>query len=76
MTEASKDTQRTTAAAKMIVDGRDLHVDGAAILVTLEQLVAVVMLATQRDERSAALMFNEGLVPGVEARLALHAHRK
>lgn len=77
MGEAQKDTQRAIAAAKLIVDGRDVEADYSAILVTLEGLVALVLLATMgQDHRKAAAMLNEGLMPGVEERIAVSASRE
>ena len=77
MTEPQKDTQRALAAAKLIIDGRDPGADHGAILVTLEGLVSLVLLAVMgNDERKAAAMLNEGLVPGVEERIALAASRQ
>lgn len=76
MTEPQKDTQRALAAAKKIIDGRDLRKDAGAILTTLEGLVALVLLSTMQDERAAAAMLNEGLVQGVESRIALSASRQ
>jgi hypothetical protein len=77
MTEPQRDTQRAIAAAKLIFDGRDPRDDGSSILVTLEGLVSLVLLATQgNDPDKAAGMLNEGLVPGVENRLALAASRR
>lgn len=76
MTEPQKDTQRALAAAKLIIDGRHPDADSGAILVTLEGLVALVLLAVMKnDPRLAAGMLNEGLVPGVEGRIALAASR-
>lgn len=76
MTEPQKDTQRALAAAKLLIDGRDPSADHAAILVTLEGLVALVLLAVTRNNHPiAAAMLNEGLVPGVESRIALSASR-
>jgi hypothetical protein len=77
MTEPQKDTQRYLAAAKLIIDGRDPHADSSAILVTLEGLVSLVLLTVMHnDTRKAAAMLNEGLVPGVEERIALAASRR
>lgn len=77
MTEPQKDTQRALAAAKLIIDGRDPSADHGAILVTLEGLVSLVLLAVMgNDEKKAAAMLNEGLVPGVEERIALAASRR
>jgi hypothetical protein len=77
MTEPQKDTQRYLAAAKLIFDGRDPNADSSAILVTLEGLVSLVLLAVMgNDTHKAAAMLNEGLVPGVEERIALVASRR
>lgn len=77
MTEPQKDTQRAIAAAKLLIDGRDPRADMGAIMTTLEGLVSLMLLTVMdRDERKAAAMLNEGLVPGVEGRLALHTSRK
>ena len=77
MTEPQKDTQRAIAAAKLLFDGRDPRDDSSSILVTLEGLVSLVLLATMgNDPDKAAGMLNEGLVPGVENRLALAVSRR
>lgn len=77
MTEPQKDTQRAIAAAKAIIDGRDPIDDFSAIMVTLEGFVTLMLLTVMgQNERKAAAMLNEGLVPGVEGRLALHTSRK
>ena len=77
MTEPQQDTQRALEAAKLIIDGRDPSTHHGAILVTLEGLVAIVLLAvTRNDYNIAAAMLNEGLVQGVESRLALAASRR
>lgn len=76
MTEPQKDTQRALAAAKLIIDGRDASADLGAIMTTLEGLVALILLAVMgNDSRKAAGMLNEGLVQGVESRLALAASK-
>ena len=77
MTDPQKDTQRAIAAAKLIIDGRDPNADMGAIMTTLEGLVSLILLTVMKqNQRTAAAMLNEGLVPGVEGRLALHASRK
>lgn len=77
MTEPQKDTQRAIAAAKLLIDGRDPGADCNAILVTLEGLVSLMLLAVMGgDHGKAAGMLNEGLVPGVEERIALSASRR
>lgn len=76
MTEPQKDTQRALLAAKQVIDGRDISADSSAILVTLEGLVSLILLATMNnDAQKAAGMLNEGLVPGVESRIAFAASR-
>lgn len=76
MHEGQKDTQRALAAAKLILDGRDPDADMGAIMTTLEGVVTLMLLTVMgQDERKAAAMLNEGLVPGVEERLSLHASR-
>jgi hypothetical protein len=72
------DTQRALAAAKAIVDGRDpSSPDYSKILVTAEHAFAVVLLACMGgDPRKAAAMLNEGLIPGIEQRLAFYASKE
>jgi len=72
MNEAGKDTQRALAAAKAIYDGRDPVRDMSAILVTTEHAIATALLGLYRDPEMAAKMLNEGLLPGIEERLALY----
>ncbi len=70
------DTRRATAAAGVILDGRDPQADFAAILVTLEHTIAAMLLVLMRgDPRKAAALLNEGLTPGVEERLAYYFER-
>lgn len=71
MTDGQRDTRRILDAARAIFDGRSAEHDLGAILTTLEGVVSCVLLAVmQNDPRKAAGMLNEGLVPGVESRLA------
>lgn len=70
------DTSRALAAAKAIIDGRDPVKDMSSILVTAEHAIATVLLATHNgDPRMAARMLNEGLIPGIEQRLALYSSK-
>lgn len=72
--ENVKDTQRAFLAAKAILDGRDPVENRSAVLVTTEHAIAAVLLACMDgDPRKAALMLNEGLVQGIEQRLAYYA---
>lgn len=73
MSEAAKDTFRAKRAAAEIIDGRTVD---AQIMVTLEHTVATVLIALYRDPRKAAGMLNEGLVQGIEGRLALFASKQ
>lgn len=75
MTEPEKDTQRAIAAAKVLLDGR--LPSSSSVMVTLEGLVSLMLLAHMgNDARKAAAMLNEGLVPGVEERIALSSSRR
>jgi hypothetical protein len=76
MTEYALDIERARAAAKAIVDGRDLVHDQARILVTLDHVVTLLLIILMRDPRKAAAMLNEGLVPGIEERLTLYAAKE
>lgn len=76
MSESARDTQRAIKAARAIIDGRDPQKDMSSIMVTLEHLVAAVLLMTMKDPRKAAGMLNEGLLQGVEDRLARFAALK
>lgn len=76
MHEAQKDTQRALAAAKAIFDGRDPKADASAVLVTAEHAFAAVLLAIYTDPRMAASMLTEGLLPGIEQRLAFYASKE
>ena len=76
MSEAQNDTKRALAAARLIFDGRDPKSDFGAVLVTLEHAVATVLLTVMRDPAKAAALLNEGLVPGVEERLAFYSSKK
>ncbi len=77
MTENNgKDTSRALAATKAILDGRAPASEYSAILVTAEHAFAVVLLACMGGDASkAAGMLNEGLVQGIEERLALYASK-
>ena len=76
MTDPQKDTKRAIAAARLIIDGRYPSTSMGAILTTLEATVSLILLTVMdNDERLAAAMLNEGLVPAVEQRLALAASR-
>jgi hypothetical protein len=71
MSEAKRDTRRAAVAAAAIIDNRDAS-DAADIMVALEHTVAAVLLTIYQDHKIAAGMLNEGLVAGVEGRIALH----
>jgi capsid protein len=69
----NKDTKRTVAAARAIIDNR---VHAASVMVTLEHTVAAVLLTLYPDPHVAAGMLNEALVQGVEQRLAGYGAKK
>jgi hypothetical protein len=76
MTDPEKDTLRALSAAREVVDGRDFEADMPAILVTLDHVVATVLIAVMgNDARKAAEMLNEGLLPAVEERIAQYEAR-
>lgn len=71
-----KDTARANDAVKAIIDGRDPFTNPSEILVTAEHAFAVILLACMKgDARKAAGMLTEGLVPGIEQRLAYYASK-
>ena len=72
----NNDTDRTYQAVSAIIDGRDPVADRGAVMVTLEGVVASVLVAAMGSHDKAAAMLNEGLVEGVESRLALGAKRR
>jgi len=70
------ETQRYHAAAQKVLDGLDPQQDLGEIMVAMEGAVATVLLAVMgRDAEKAVAMLNEGLVPGVEERIAKWANR-
>lgn len=76
MSETFKDSLRALNAAKAIVDGRDPADDYGKILVTAEHAFATVLLACMGgDARKAVGMLNEGLIPGIEQRIAFYASK-
>ena len=76
MTAPSKDTARLLAAATAIIDDREPITDRAAIMVTLEGVVAATLICVMGgNHKAAAAMLNEGLLPDVESRIALGASR-
>lgn len=76
MSDSLLDAERARSAIKLLIDGRDIIHDQSGILVTLDHMVAVLLLILMRDPRKAAAMLNEGLVPGVEERLSLYAAKE
>jgi len=76
MNDPQKDTKRTLAAAKKILADRDPISDRGAVMVTLEGTVsAILLLVMGGDHKKAAGMLNEGLVEGVERRIAYAASK-
>lgn len=76
MHDAQKDTSRARAAAMEILDGRHPVEDFSKVLITLDQTVATLLIASAGgDDRKAVAMLHEGLLPHVEERIALYASR-
>ena len=76
MTPPEKDTQRVLKTVRALLDGRDPATDLGGVMLTLEGVVtATLLLVMERDRRKAAAMLNEGLVEGVERRLAYSASK-
>jgi len=76
MDRTCPESGRILDAGHRILDGRDPVADRGAVMVTLEGTVAAVLVAVMGDHEKAAAMLNEGLVEGVERRLALGAKRR
>ena len=77
MTEYRTDLDRYTAAARIVLDGRDPKSNLGPILVTLEGVICSILLVTMgSDAKRAAAMLHEGVSPRVDERLALYAIRK
>lgn len=70
-----KDTERALAAAKAIVDNRNIETDKNDIAVTLEHAISTILIAIYKDPRLATGILNEALVPGIEQRLAFYANK-
>lgn len=76
MANLSRDGRLALEIAMLLTDGRDPKNDMAAILVTLETVVATVLLAVMdRNPRAAVGMLHEGLVPRTEERIAQFSAR-
>lgn len=71
------DSERAFIALQAIFDGRDPKTHFPEILLTLDHVVtAALIVAMDQDHRKALLMLHEGLVPGVEERIAHGQARK
>lgn len=66
----SRDAIRAHVACKAMLDSRDPQRDFGAVMTTLEHTVATLLILACDDAKRAAGMLNEGLVPGIEQRLA------
>lgn len=76
MSDSDGENKRVFTAMKAIADGRDPRKDGVAVMVTLEGVVAALMLMSNGGSPDRAVaMLHEGLVPGIEDRIALAAIR-
>lgn len=70
----SEENARVIDAAAVIIGDRDCRDEMPAILASLEHVVATVLMVTMdSDRRKAVGMLNEGLVPGVEDRIARYS---
>jgi len=79
MSRTSRDTELARTAGMVLIDGRDANnkEDCASIMVTLDHLIATVILTVMdRDPKKALIMFTEGTVPHVEQRVALYASKQ
>ena len=71
------DTGRVRQAADAILDSRDPIAERGAIMGTLEGTVSAILLMVMGGHHAnAAAMLNEGLLQGVEGRLAHAANKK
>lgn len=71
MTPPERDTQRVIETVKALLDGRDPQADLGEVMITLEGVVtATLLMVMNQDRRKAIGMLNEGLIEGVERRLA------
>ena len=71
MTSIDKDAERIVLSVATLIGDRKPVQDCADIMVTLEQMVATVLLITMNNNpRHAARLLNEALVPRIEERLA------
>ncbi|EPX80499.1 hypothetical protein [Salipiger mucosus] len=76
MHEAQKDTQRALQAAKAICDGRHPMFERSGVLITLDHVIATVLISAMgNDPKKALAMFNEGTIPSVEERIMLFANK-
>jgi len=68
------DTKLAEQAAKIILNGRHPVKDFAQVQITLDHVIATVLLATSDlDPVRAAHVLNEGTLPHVEERFMLYA---
>lgn len=72
----NRDTLLAIKAGKVLLDGRHPVDDMASVMVTLDGLVALILITCMNnDPRKALGMLHEGLLPGVEQRIALFASK-
>lgn len=77
MPDAKKDHTRALAACHEILDNRHPIADRASVLVTLEHTIAAMLIAVMDGKPLLAVgMLHEGVLPGVEERIALFASRQ
>lgn len=78
MTYISDDALRAVQAAKVICGDRDPRSDSdrGAVLVTMETLISIILITAMGTPEKAARMLNDGVLQGVEARLAMYANKR
>lgn len=77
MSEARNDTARALAAAKQICDGRHPIEDRSQVLITLDHVIATILLtAMDQDPEKALGMLREATIPHVEERIMMFANKQ
>lgn len=77
MQDHEKDTQRALTAAKAICDGRHPAEHREKVLITLDHVIATILIAAMgNDPKKALAMLHEGTIPHVEERIMLFANNR
>lgn len=74
MSEITEEMKQAIVAVKVIFGDLDPRKedDFPKIMTALESVVSIILIAGMGTPKLAASMLNEGLLPGVEARLAMY----